>query len=76
MFSDVKCVNTTCEERDTEYHLFYSDCFTKRNELIETNIEFNQIYSDNVKQQKIIKDMIIDRYQRRLKVLSSQGRSS
>ena len=26
MFSDDKCVNINCEERDTEYHLFYVDC--------------------------------------------------
>ena len=26
VFSDDKCVNNNCEERDTEYHLFYVDC--------------------------------------------------
>ena len=75
MFSDDKCVNIICEERDTEYHLFYAYCFDEGNEIIETNIEYNQIYSDNVKQQKTIKDIIIARYQRRLKIISSEGRS-
>ena len=77
VFSDDKCVNINCEERDTEYHLFYSDCFNEGNEIIQTNIEYNQIYSDNINQQKTIKDIIIARYQRRLRILSSDdGRSS
>ena len=75
MFSNPKCVNIKCEERDTEFHLFYSNCFKQENTIIQINLEFNDIFSNNVKNQKIVKDIIIEKYKRRLVVLSSIGGS-
>ena len=75
MFSDSKCVNINCDQKDTEFHLFYSDCFIRDNPIIQNNIEYNQIFSNNVPKQKLIKDIIMDRYKSRLNILSSAGRS-
>ena len=75
MYFDDKCVNVNCQEKDTEFHLFYSDCFNEGNPIMQQNIEFNQIFSNNVFEQKVIKDILIERYQKRLKTLSSSGRS-
>ena len=75
MFTDNKCVNINCNEKDTEYHLFYADCFKTKNIIVQNGTEFNQIFSNDVPTQKTIKDIIMDRYQSRLKVLSSCGRS-
>ena len=75
MFSDDQCVNTNCEERDTEFHLFYSECFNNGNTIVQSDLEFDDIYSNNVQKQKIIKDIIVDKYQRRLNIVSSIGRS-
>ena len=75
MFLNDKCVNIACEERDTEFHLFYSNCFKNENAIIQTNLEFNDIFSNNVSKQKIIKDIIIENYKRRLNILSSMIRS-
>ena len=75
MFSDNKCVNINCDQKDTQFHLFYSDCFKSENKIIEKNLEYNQIFSNDVTRQKIIKEIIMQRYQIRSNILSSMGRS-
>ena len=75
MFSDDQFVNTNCEKRDTEFHMFYSECFNNGNTIVQSDLEFDDIYSNNVQKQKIIKDIIVDKYQRRLKIISSMERS-
>ena len=75
MFSDNKCVNINCIQKDTEFHLFYSDCFKKGNSIVQVDTEYSDIFSNNVVKQKIVKDIIIDRYQIRYDILSSMGRS-
>ena len=64
MYSNDKCVSVKCEERDTEFHLFYSNCFKIENTLIQMDLEFNDIFSNNVVKQKIVKDIIIEKYKR------------
>ena len=76
MFSDDRCVNETCSEKDTEFHLFYSNCFSEKNQIVQPNTEYNDIYSSDVSKQKTIKDIIMSRYEKRMKFLSSQGRSN
>ena len=71
MFSDDKCVKKPCNERDTEFHLFNSDCFKKENTIVQINLDYNQIFSNDVSKQKLIKDIIIDRYKTRSNILSS-----
>ena len=71
MFSDDKCVKKLCNERDTEFHLFYSDCFKKENTIVQINLEYNQFFSNDVPKQKLIKDIIIERYKTRSNMLSS-----
>ena len=75
MFYDDKCVNMNCQEKDTQFHLFYSDCFKEGFSIVKNRIDYNDIFSNCVSQQKIVKDIMIDRYQRRLSILSPKGRS-
>ena len=76
MFTDNKCVNANCQEEDTEYHLFYSNCFIDEKSVVKPHVDYNNIFSSNVSQQKIVKDIIIEQYQRRLNLISSSGRSN
>ena len=75
MFDNDKCVNSSCQEKDNEFHLFYSKCFSEENTLVRSGIEYENIFSNNVRQQKVVKDILMTRYEKRLKILSSHGRS-
>ena len=35
MFTDDKCVNISCQEKDNEFHLFYSKYFSEDNSIFQ-----------------------------------------
>ena len=60
----------------TQYHLFYSNCFQKHSQnVIPSDIKYEDIFSNDVNKQLIVKQIFYQKYNDRDNYLSSIGRS-
>ena len=76
MFRNISCPREGCIENDTQYHLFYSNCFQKHSQnVIPSDIKYEDIFSNDVNKQLIVKQIFYQKYNDRDKYLSSIGRS-
>ena len=76
MFRNISCPREGCIENDTQYHLFYSNCFQKHSQnVIPSEIKYEDIFSNDVNKQLIVEQIFYQKYNDRDKYLSSIGRS-
>ena len=76
MFKDISSPREGCFENDTQYHLFYSNCFQSNTQNVTLcDIKYEDIFSNDVKKQFTVKHIFYPNYNDRDKYSSSIGRS-
>ena len=73
MFQNDKCVSNQCSEKDSSRHVFYCKYLNDTNEkcLINKNIKYEDIYSNDIQMQVTVKNIFMKKYKQRQKVFSS-----
>ena len=67
------CLFPTCMEKDSQNHIFESKCFSPENEIIETNINYADIFSNDVIAQVRVIKILFSRLDIRSKYITLSG---
>ena len=74
MFKDTKCVSDQCLEKDSTRHVFYCKYLEEKKlqYISKGNIHFEEIYSEDIEKQLAIKNIFMQKYKTRNRLLSSK----
>ena len=70
-FSDRNCVIPECAGQDSQRGLFHCNYLEPMNIILETGIEYEDIFSNNVSKQRCVMKVLYQKYESRLKYLAS-----
>ena len=72
-FTNNFCLFPTCMEKDSQNHIFESKCFSPENEITETNINYADIFSNDVIAQVRVIKILFSRLDIRRKYITLSG---
>ena len=71
-YNDTKCIIPSCISDDSQQHLFLSSYFDKNGRnLVNKDLKYEDIFTNNVSKQLIVKNIMMTRYNYRTEILSS-----
>ena len=73
MHDNIKCVIPECNGEDSQKGLFFCEYLEPMNQVIDQYIQYEDIFTECVEKQKLVVNIIDQKYESRVKYLASQS---
>ena len=71
---DLSCVMPLCQERETQEHLWSCSFLAPENVIVQQDLQYNDIFSEDVRKQELVMEIIFQRFQLRNKNCGNRAR--
>ena len=72
-FNDKRCVIPECSDQDSQKDLFHCKYLDPKNILMERSIEYEDLFSNDVKKQVLVMNILYKKYNSRLEYMASRA---
>ena len=73
-FEDDSCLFPLCTDKDSQNHIFASNCFSSNNQIIQTNVRYSDIFGFDVELQVNNVNILFSRLEKRKQFITLSGR--
>ena len=72
-YTDKKCPVPSCNEEETQRHIYYSNCINTSSVALNKSVEYDEVFKENVASQVFIANMIYENIEKRKELIPSSA---